>query len=694
MFILPEMKKLAIAFAVLFSTSFLTLSAQDTVAHSDSTKTTLLDELVVVGKTIKETPTGYKIQLSNNDIIKGKNVTETLGFLPNITVKDNTILINGKAPSKITIDGRKVRNTEELSSLPGDFLDNVEIRFIPDAGDIIKSLGGTIAIKLKKQSTSGYYGTLTGYLDAGIKAGLTREAISPVINAKTGKLNIYDWLYAGLYHSKDWATQTLESATSTTTYHERQKDINNQVQNTLNLNYEFSPRHNLALNWYYSYAKTGINDINTDTSETLLDTHAPVRQNTLSLIYSGRLNNNGDRLNASVEWLNRNVEETSEYGDNGGSLKKDYQTQTSNLMQFQTDYNRDLTSNHSISVGATYLLTKANTGSNADLTGHGLEWLEERVITQTPKVFVSMMGSIGKLNYYADLGWKHNSVKILSQKAHVQSSLEPAVRLSLPIKEEFSLSLQYAHMLGDIQYDAISDKKRWLNGLMYFTGNPDLRASNYDEISVSAGLWNNRLNLTLGYERTNNPIMWETFTEEGTNVNYTKPVNMKGVSSYQLNVDYMLKLFGWWTIRPSLRLTLLEENGTMGGKVYNGKPFRQFYAIDNSFTFKNGWGGSADFDIEPTYHFFDHTMYSVYGISCKVYKYFCNKTLRLRFDFFPLNRRRAFDRHSDQMFVHYKYTTPGQWGKLMFTWYFKGGKKDIRINRQRTSLYYRESKSD
>ena len=60
---------------------------------NDSTKTTHLDELVVVGKTIKESPTGYKIRLQDKEIVKGKNVTETLGFLPNVTVENGAILI-------------------------------------------------------------------------------------------------------------------------------------------------------------------------------------------------------------------------------------------------------------------------------------------------------------------------------------------------------------------------------------------------------------------------------------------------------------------------------------------------------------------------------------------------------------------------------------------------------------------------
>ncbi len=684
------MKKKSIALALLLCAA-VNSYAQET---NDSTKTTLLDEVTVIGKTIKETPTGYKIQLKNNDIVKGKNAMETLGFLPNVTVIHNTIQINGRTPSKITIDGRKIRDIEELNSLPGDFLDNVEIKYMPDAGDATNSLGGTIAIKLRKQTTNGYYGNVSGILNGGIKAGLTREAISSIVNAKTGNLSIYDWVYGGLFHNKEWATQTFESATSTTIYHERLKERSNQFLNTMNLNYEFNPRHSLALNWYYSYAKTGMNDINTDTGETLLDTHAPVRQSTVSMIYSGLLNNHGDRLNASLEWLNRNLEETSDYGDNEASLKKDYQTQNSDLVQFQTDYNRDLTSKHSLSVGATYLLTKANNGSNANLTGQGLEWLKERVITQTQKVFVEMMGSIGNVSYYADLGWKHNSVKIISQKARVQSSLEPSLRLSLPLRQGFSLSVQYAYMLNDIQYDAISNKKKWVHGFAYYVGNPDLKASNSHEVSISAGLWNNKLNANLGYERINNRTAWETFTEEGTNVNYSKPVNINGQNYYSFSINYIQKLFGWWTFKPSVRLALYDENCTLGGKLYKGYHWFQFYMLNNSFTFKNGWGGSLDFDIEPTHHSFDETLYTVYAITCQVYKYFLHKTMRVKLDFFPLNKRRSYDRQSEQMLANYKYTTPGQWGKLSFTWYFRGGKKDIRVNTKRSSLQYRESRAN
>lgn len=683
------MRKILFVIASIFAGTFSYAQEVD-----DSTKTTKLDELVVIGKTIKETPTGYKIQLKNKDIVNGKSVTETLGFLPNITVANGSILINGQAPSKITIDGRKVRNTEELSNLSGDFLDNVEISYVPDAGDVTNSSGGTIAIKLKKQSTTGYYGSVSGYLGAGIKVGPYREAVSPVVNAKTGNLSIYDWLYAGLYNHKDWATQTFESAISSESIHELHKDKNNQFLNTLNLNYEFNPRHSLALNWYYSFAKTGINDKNTDSGETLLDSRSPIRQNTVSLIYTGLLNNHGDRLNASLEWLNRNVEQTSQYSDNKAALTRDFQTQTTNLVQFQADYSRNITGSHTFTVGGNYLLTKERTGSDVDLTGTGAEWLKERVQTQASKVYVSMMGSFGKLSYYATLGWKHNAVKVFPEKARTQSSPAPTVRLSLPIKEQHSFSVQYSHILYDIEYDALSEKKRWLDGLSYFVGNPNLKAMTNDYIDLSGSLWNSRFNFSLGYSRIGNYTVWETFTEEGTNINYTKPINTKSQASYSFNIDYTQKLFGWWTLRPSLRLTLNEENGTVAGKHYKGRPLRQFYMVSNSFSFKNGWGGSATFHIEPTYHSFDHTLYTVYQLNCQIYKYFRNKTMMLSFDFYPVNRRRTYDRQSDQMLIRYKYTTPGQWGTLRFTWYFRGGKKDIKVNTKSTSLQFQESKSN
>lgn len=652
---------------------------------NDSTKTTLLDEVTIIGKTIKETPTGYKIQLGNKDIVKGKNAAETLGFLPNITVINGSILVNGQAPSKITIDGRKVRNAEELRNLPGDFLDNIEVKYVPDAGDITNFSGGTIAIRLKKLPTIGYYGSISGNLDAGIKAGPYREAISPVVSAKTGNLSIYDWLYAGLFHNKEWATQTFESATSSESFHELQRDKSNQLTNTLNLNYELNPRHSIALNWYYAFARNSTNDKDTDSGNTLLDTRSPSRQNTVSLIYTGQINNYGDRLNASLEWLNRNLEETMEYGDE--TLAKDFQSQTTNLMQFQTDYNRNIANNHSFSAGVTYLFTKAFTKTQNNTLGYS----PEQVITQTPKVFALIQGDWGKLSYYAAIGFKHNSVKVFPQNAHTQNAVEPTVRLSIPIKKRHRIALQYSHTLEDIEYDAISERKRYINGFSYFIGNPDLKASSRHNASLSGVLMNNRLNLLVRFTRIGNPIEWETFTEEGTNINYTKPVNVKSRNNYSFIVDYTLKLFGWWTIKPFLRLSLNSENGTMGGIRYNKTQFRQNYMINNSFSFKKGWGGSALFDIEPTFHSFDRTFYTVYQLRCNAYKYFCHNTMMLSLDFVPVNKRRAYDRKSDQTLIRYKYTTPGQSFILRFTWFFRGGKKDINVKTQGTSLYYQES---
>lgn len=105
---------------------------------------------------------------------------------------------------------------------------------------------------------------------------------------------------------------------------------------------------------------------------------------------------------------------------------------------------------------------------------------------------------------------------------------------------------------------------------------------------------------------------------------------------------------------------------------------------------KKGWGADINFYIEPTFHYFDRTYHTVYQLNFNLYKTFLNNRLQIIASCTPINKRRILDRQSDNQTIRLEYTTPGLYGGIRIVWNFNGGKKDVKVNINPTSLDYQE----
>ena len=154
MFILPEMKKLAIAFAVLFSTSFLTLSAQDTISRSEKEQMKLLDEVIIESQSIVRTKDYVLIRPTKNERSHATNAMEMLGnvMLPGVTVSSSGISVLNQAAG-IFLDGAPVQAEDINKIRPQDI---VKVEFIDKPIGKYAQYPYAFNFVLKKQETGGY----------------------------------------------------------------------------------------------------------------------------------------------------------------------------------------------------------------------------------------------------------------------------------------------------------------------------------------------------------------------------------------------------------------------------------------------------------------------------------------------------------------------------------------------------------
>ena len=87
----------------------------------------MLEEVNVIASRIRHNANGYSVNLRSSDIVKGKQSTDALVFLPGVTKEENSYKINGLPVSEIYVDGMKLTNMDELKNLPADMIEQVKV---------------------------------------------------------------------------------------------------------------------------------------------------------------------------------------------------------------------------------------------------------------------------------------------------------------------------------------------------------------------------------------------------------------------------------------------------------------------------------------------------------------------------------------------------------------------------------------
>lgn len=104
----------------------------------------LLEEVVVMAQRTKHDATGYTVHLRSSEIVKGKQSSEALVFLPGVSKEDGRFKINGLVVSEIYVDGVKLSNFAELDNLPADMIDKVKVNYLAGSNQNAAMSGGTI----------------------------------------------------------------------------------------------------------------------------------------------------------------------------------------------------------------------------------------------------------------------------------------------------------------------------------------------------------------------------------------------------------------------------------------------------------------------------------------------------------------------------------------------------------------------
>lgn len=657
---------------------------------------TMLDEVSVIASRTRHDAQGYTVNLRSSEIIKGKQSSDALSFLPGVSNEDGSYKINGLPVSEIYVDGVKLPSSDELKNLPADMIDKVKVNYLAGSNQNAAMTGGTIEISLRQPPQGGYYGALTGGATFYPSYGFSNENVGGVMYYRHRNLSIYDNLSLNFNQPEETAEQTIWNLTTDlrSEIDEETKYKGHAINNRLSLTQQINDKNSIGGSYYIA-----TNRLNTSSStwgrdanrvQSMIDGRSSYLDQEATLKYTSILSQRGTTLEIIGDYFNRQSGSKSDYSysDNSTSVSED--ESSLNMYKLSVDLTDPRSQKLVWQYGAS---VQYITSDYSPILGTSVDdrfqtsVIPTRTSGLTPLAYVSAMGQIWIIRYNVGVNWQLNKIEYETKddgrtSSHTQWGINPTVQLMMPLDKsgKHALMLNYKRTLDDIPYAAISSTIRWSDPYNYTVGNPDLKSPTADMVMAGASLFRNLLNLTAIYMHAKDNIYWETLqSPTASDVFYTIPVNLASEDVFGVGAEINWSPVKPWTMKLSGRLEIQPEDITIGGIYYGNTRLRQYYAMYNTFSFKKGWGGMLNLMYEPTYKSYDRTYHTVYNIGGQIYKNMCKDKLQLTLTFNALGNRRKYDRYANGNIVTYNYTTPVQNIGLSLIWRFSGG-KSVNVN--------------
>ena len=670
----------------------------------------MLKEISVVASRTQHDANGYTVNLRSSGIVKGKQSSDALAFLPGVTNEDGNYKINGLPVSEIYIDGVKLSSANELKNLPADMIDKVSVKYLAGSNQNAAMTGGTVEISLKQPLKGGYYGALTGGLTFYPSYGFSNENLGGIMYYRHKNLSIYDNLSLNFNQPEETAEQIIWDQTSNlrTEIDEETRYKGHTINNRLSLTQQINEKNTIGGSYYISTNKlnTFSNTIGRDVNaiQSIIDSKNSYLDQEATLKYTSILSKRGTTLEIIGDYFNRQSDSKSDYlySDNTYSVSGD--KSSLNMYKFSMDLTDPRSQKLVWKYGVSVQYISSDYTPMINTIENSNRFQTSQIATRTsgliPLAYVSAMGQIWKIRYSAGLNVQLNKIQYEtldnnSKSSDIQWGINPIVQLMMPLdkKGNHALMLNYKRTLDDIPYAAISSTIRWSDPYNYTVGNPNLKSPTADMVIAGVSLFRNILNLTAVYAHSKDVIYWETMqSPTASDVFYTTPVNLRAENMYGVGAEINWSPVKPWTMKLSGRLEIHPEDLTLGGIYYGETRLRQYYVMYNTFSFKHGWGGMLNLMFEPTYKTYDRTYHMVYNVGGQIYKNMYKDKLHFTLTFNALGDRRKYDRYTNGSKITYNYTTPVQNIGLSLIWRLSGG-KSVSVNTvENGSQNYKEIK--
>ena len=541
--------------------------------------------------------------VSGTVLEKSGTAENLLDKIPNVTAQDGAVTVFGRGTPEIYINGRKVRNQQELDQLSSDNIKSVEVVSNPGAR-YDASVKAVIRILTKKVVGEGF-----GFDNRAVLRNIDEYGWAVYdqlnLNYRRNGFDISAMLHGGSFRSGNDQTfvvnthldkQWLQNLDLT-----NQKSESKDIETTLTLNYQFDEHHSIGARYNYEripeyhwianqFAQTFCEDILYENLHSIIRMNEPETHHRSNLYYNGRVKKWSIDFNADGLWSEtKNTQVAKEDVMEGVNKEEDRSVTTIDTKRNEL-YAAKLVLSHplakgDISFGAEYSHNKRNTTylNPEEIIADDAAMIKEGATS----AFVEYAKTFNKLQVQAGLRYEHvgfdyyNAGKFVAEQSKDYSNLFPSVTFSFPIKD-VQVQLGYASDINRPSYYQLRSSTVYVNRYMYDVGNPFLMPSITRNVTLGASYkW---MNLYVGYSHVKDDIINQTIAYSDDNPTIGL-LTLQNTSAYDkfvaaLNINPTI---GCWT--PQLGLAIQKqwyEGETPCGKAKFNKPI-------GSITFRNNF---------------------------------------------------------------------------------------------------------
>ena len=613
----------------------------------------LLGEVVVKGYLPKTQAKGDAMvtTVSGSVLEKAGTAENLLDKIPNVTAQNGAVTVFGRGTPEIYINGRKVRNQQELDQLSSDNIKSVEVVSNPGAR-YDASVKAVIRIFTKKVAGEGL-----GFDNRALVRHINEYGWAAYdqlnFNYRKNGFDLSGMLSAGSYHSgndqaflvdvyldKHWQ-QNMDLT------YQRAKSKN--VETALSLNYQFNENHTIGVRYNFQrvpeylwfanqFAQTYCNGQLYEDVHSVNTMNEPETYHRSNVYYSGKVKNWSIDFNADGLWSDvKNTQTTKESIREGVNGDTDRSVTTIDTKKNEL-YAAKLVLSHSLakgnlSFGAEYSHNKRNT---TYLNPEGIIADDEAMIKEgATSAFVEYAKAFNQLQVQVGLRYEHvgfdyyDAGKFVAEQSKVYSNLFPSIAFSFPIKA-IQVQLGYASDINRPSYYQLRSNTFYVNRYAYDKGNPFLMPSVTHNVTLGASYkW---MNLYVGYSHVKDEITNHTieYSKDDPTIGLLTLLNSPAYDKLVAAVNFSPTI-GCWT--PQLGLALQKQ--WYEGETPQGKT--KFNTPIGSVTFRNNFklpkGFLLDVNGSWTTKGYQNNIYladDMFDLNASLYKSFLKDKLTLQ----------------------------------------------------------------
>ncbi len=559
-----------------------------------------IEGVAVTAQLIRREADRFVVDVSNMTSALGKDGVELLESAPAVFINDDKISVNGKSGTKIYVNDRELKYSDEqlmvyLRSLKSEDIRSIEV--IPQTGADYDadSAGGIIKITLKRKRDDGIMGNVSFSTRQSDLIHSYQPSAS--INYHSGKwtLNATGW-----YSNSDqrniidentdyFADNKQLTANSTTVYHSQWGGAN------IGAIFDINDRHSLGaeVNYYDGSHKSPLTSTtnllaeNTSiSSRSRYNSGSGNRGVSATLNYIIKFDSLGSKLkiladyNYDASQSNNRYRTLKDYmqGDavlhSVDSLYRDRSATNYNVTTINVGYEKYFSPKINLKAGAKY--TNNIMASNAiyHYRNNSDEWIEregygydEHYTEHIAAAYITASARLGRWGLVGGLRGEYTHTsgrgKVVRQNYF---SLFPNANVSFALKKDqsYSMVIQYARTIARPSFWSLNPERMQISEYSYQTGNPHLRPQYGNDLSLTFVL-KYKYSITLGAILRTDEIQQMVKTDPtNPDIGYIINENLHSTQNYYLSVNLPFQLTKWWT---------LNVNATA---IYNG------IRIDNS----------------------------------------------------------------------------------------------------------------